>query len=173
MTKLMMALVLVVGCGGSKPAAQKPEPAPEPVAAKPPVPTCASVSEKVHAIAAADATENDAKELGVLREVIATRCEADKWSDELRECLGTAENDVDGKGCMKLMTEAQMKAVDADIQAKVGTKVEAAPAVPSSSAPKAAEPAKAAAPAKPERRSRGATPKKAPGREADPCAGGE
>ena len=157
-------IALVIGCGGasSKPVVQEPKP--EPVVEKPPAPTCIAVGDKLASIMAQEDTDAAAATLTAKADAVKKHCEADQWSEEARECFGTAENDVDGKGCAKFLTEAQMTAVSKDLDA---TDPQPTPAMaPAPESKKADE----AAP----RRSRGGTPKKpVPKSSSDPCLGGE
>jgi hypothetical protein len=158
-------IALVIGCGGasSKPVVQEPKP--EPVAMqKPPAPACAAVADKLASIMAQEDPDAKADSIKARADAVTKRCEADQWSEEARECFGTAENEVDGKGCSKFLTEAQMTAVGKDVEA-----ADPQPAPAMAPAPEAKKTDEAAP-----RRSRGGTPKKqVPKSSSDPCMGGE
>ena len=157
-------IVLAIGCGGSsnKPAVQEPKPEPVGIQ-KPPAPNCIAVGDKLASIMAQEDTDAAAASIKAKADAVKKHCEADQWSDEARECFGTAENDVDGKGCSKFLTEAQMTAVGKDVEA-------ADPQPTPAMAPAPEVKKEEAAP----RRSRGGTPKKpVPKSSSDPCMGGE
>ncbi|HEY5936760.1 MAG TPA: hypothetical protein VIU61_19060 [Kofleriaceae bacterium] len=156
---MIIAIAFVIGCGGgSKPAVQEPKPAPETVQ-KPPAPTCVAVAD--HAATLVPPDTGPESEIKATVDAIKTRCDADQWSAEARECFGTAENETDFQGCTKLLTEAQMTAVTKDVEATSPSKQ---PAPAAAAPPKVEEPV---------RRSRGGTPKKQVPKSSDPCMGGE
>ena len=163
MRRLLLISLFLAACGGGhKPTVvAQPTPKPDPIP-KTAGPDCKAVADHVVTVMLADKPDLQAK----MSEAIRSHCTADKWSDEARSCLATMQNEAEGDGCEKMLTDAQRKAVDGE---SVGSSSSAA--MPPPGAP--AEP-------KPTRATRGATkkdPKDAKGvptkNSGDPCQGGE
>jgi hypothetical protein len=96
---------LLVACGGSSKQVVKPTPDPIPATAGP---SCKDVTAHLATLADRDPAQ-DAKANDALR----ARCETDKWSDEARNCLGTASSDGEVDGCKSKLTSQQAGAFPA------------------------------------------------------------
>lgn len=103
------AVVVVVAACGSKSPPPKPVPPPPPVDPIPQSagPACGVVADHAVTVMLADNAEGQPK----AKEVLRTRCEADKWSDDARNCIATAQSEDEMDGCGKHLTEAQKTAV--------------------------------------------------------------
>jgi hypothetical protein len=88
-------------------------------------------------------------------EIIRTRCDADAWSAEARQCLAAMKTREDAERCSNMLGEEQQANLVRDEKAKFG---------------EGSEPPPAQAPAETKE-----APKKAKGspRPGDPCDGGE
>ncbi len=142
-------LVLVLGCGGGSKKAE----APKPVEA-----ACPAVADAMVGMMMEGKEETPkAKEaMAGFTDIIRTRCDADAWSAEARQCLAAMKTREDAERCSNMLSEEQQANLVRDEKAKFG---EGTPA------PEASEPPAQA----PE------TPKKAKGspKPGDPCDGGE
>ncbi|HTR49538.1 MAG TPA: hypothetical protein VMJ10_02460 [Kofleriaceae bacterium] len=104
----LFALVLsaVAACGGSqKPAAPPPTPDPIPQTAGP---SCKDVTVHLATLADRDPTQDASA-----NETLRQRCTSDKWSDDARSCLATAQSDDEVNGCKTKLTDAQRSAFPA------------------------------------------------------------
>ncbi len=156
------SLLMIVACGGgNKPAPKiaevKPDPIPHTAG-----PECKVVADHMVTVVSADTPDLHAK----LGAALQTRCTTDKWSDEARSCLATMENEAETEGCVKLLSDAQRKALS-DEGAKLGMADDEGPKTLTEGA--APPPDKSPKP----RATRGATKKQPKGGASDPCQGGE
>jgi hypothetical protein len=166
--RLAYSLVFAVACGGAKPAVQAPPaPPPDPIPATA-GPDCKTVADHLATLVDHDPVHADQE--NAITKLFRTRCESDKWSDEVRSCMATAHSDAEQDGCAGKLAAAQHSALT-DARAKIdapkpdaageGANAEAAPATD----------AKVSG-----HTTRGAVKKpktKGAGRTSDPCEGGE
>jgi hypothetical protein len=103
-------LVVLVACGGSK----KPAPESPPPAAS--LLDCAKVADHVATTVAANKPRPGATHAAV-KDLVATRCQADAWSDETKQCLFAIATIKDGRACATKMTDEQHKALKAQAKA--------------------------------------------------------
>lgn len=161
-------LVLLVACGGGGKSVEKPGGGSATVPDQIPAtagPGCKAVAQQMAIVEFADDPDKQARAV----EILVKRCTVDKWSDEARSCLGTAQSDDELEGCATKLTKEQIDATEqASKELFSGGGGES---MSNAKAPEAAPPPPAPAPA-PRRRTRGATPKPK-GDGADPCQGGE
>jgi hypothetical protein len=104
-----LALLVVFACSSNKPAPESPEPAASMI-------DCAKVADHVAATVAADKPRTGATNAAV-KEMVATRCEKDAWSDEAKRCLNAIATIAEGRACGEQLTEAQREAIRADARA--------------------------------------------------------
>lgn len=157
------ALCSIIACGGGgkKPTTTAAQPeAPGDQIPKTAGPACAAVAEQLAIMLHADrAPDQQSAETAKTSASLRSQCEADKWSDEARNCLGSVQSQGELDGCSKLLTETQRKAITA------------------ASAPPDREgmmPAEAPKAEEPKRRTRGAVKKdKGTKGDSDPDDGGE
>jgi hypothetical protein len=149
-----------------------PEPKPDPIP-KTAGPNCKAVAEHAVTVVLADKPDAQPKMADILR----GHCDTDKWSDEARSCIATAQNESEAEGCSKMLTTAQHEAVKADFEKMEGGTHEHGPMAKPVMAPGSAPPPPADA--KP-RTTRGAVKKDkekdakgGPSKSGDPCQGGE
>lgn len=104
-TLAFLVVVLVAACSGSS------KPAPEP-----PVPPtssmldCAMIADHVATTVAADKPRPGATHASV-KELVQTRCQADKWTDETKQCLHEIKSVAEGRACASKMTDEQRAAI--------------------------------------------------------------
>lgn len=124
--RLVLAIVLVVGCGGGSKTATAPEPPP----------SCAAVADGMVAMMMRD---KDAKGIEDTVEgfktIIRTRCDEDAWTAEARDCLATMQTRTDAERCSTLLTDEQQAALVRDQKAKFGAQDDATPPPPPSPEP--------------------------------------
>lgn len=112
-----LALVVLLGCGGSsaKPVSNTPPPP-----AAPPAPTCGRAVGRVIDVVIADqkATNPDRGDatfkshlIEGMREAMVESCDGDKWSVELRTCLDTAVTVEASDACKQYLTKEQEDAM--------------------------------------------------------------
>jgi hypothetical protein len=163
MRLLRLAIVFcsLAACGGgNKPVAKEPQPPADPIPTTA-GPACKAVAEHMVTVVLSDKPDAHAKAI----EMLQTHCTDDKWSDEARSCLGTAQTDAEAEGCVKMLTAAQRDALE-----------KAAPPPPEAAVHDdksggAAPPTPASAPT---RSTRGVKKKPPPSKTGtDPCQGGE
>jgi hypothetical protein len=146
-------LVLVLGCGGGSKKAEAPKSAEA---------SCAAVAEGMVGMMmeGKEQTPKAKEAMAGFTEIIRTRCDADAWSAEARQCLAAMKTREDAERCSNMLTEEQQANLVRDEKAKYGE------GTPAPEENRAAEPP-AQAPAE--------TPKKAKGspKPGDPCDGGE
>ena len=106
----VLALFVFVACSGSKPSPEAPV---TPVGS---MIDCAKVADHVAATVAADKPRTGATNAAV-KDMVATRCKADAWSDETKQCLVAIATVADGRACGEKMTDAQREAIRADARA--------------------------------------------------------
>jgi hypothetical protein len=163
MRLLRLAIVFcsVAACGGgNKPVVAEPPPPADPIPTTA-GPACKAVAEHMVTVVLADKPDAHAKAIAKLQ----THCTDDKWSDEARSCLGTAQTDSEAEGCVKMLTAAQRDA----LEQAVPPPTEASSVHDDKSTGAAPPPAPT-----PARRSRGVKKKPPPSKTgADPCQGGE
>jgi hypothetical protein len=97
-------LVLVVACAGGKPPPESPAPPTSSLL------DCAKVADHVATTVAADKPRPGATHAAV-RELVATRCQADAWTDETKQCLHAIKTIRDGRVCATKMTDEQRTAI--------------------------------------------------------------
>jgi hypothetical protein len=103
----MRSLVVAVlfACSGSKP--------PPPESPAPPSSSlldCATVADHVASTVAAGKPRSGAT-LAAVKDMVATRCQADAWSDDTKQCLHAIATIKDGRTCAEKMTDAQRDAI--------------------------------------------------------------
>jgi hypothetical protein len=163
MRLLRLAIVFcsLAACGsGNKPVAKEPPPPADPIPTTA-GPACKAVAEHMVTVILDDKPDAHAKAI----EMLQTHCTDDKWSDEARSCLGTAQTDAEAEGCVKMLTAVQRDALE-----------QAAPRSPEAAVHDdksgAAPPPTPAS--TPTRSTRGVKKKPPPSKTgADPCQGGE
>lgn len=163
MKRVLLVLLVACGGGGGK-SVEKPGGGSATVPDQIPAtagPGCKAVAQQMAIVEFADDADKQAQAV----EILTKRCAQDKWSDEARSCLGTAQSEDELEGCATKLTKEQVDATEQDSKALFGSSDEAP------SGAKAPEAAPPPAPKK-QRATRGATPKPK-GDGADPCQGGE
>lgn len=105
--------VLTAACGSGTPA---PAPAPQPPAPSPPAPgadsSCRAAVEHLFAVTSA---QEDPKIREVAAKVFVHRCDTDRWSDAIRQCLLAIKAPPDADGCEKLLTVEQQKELSGEL----------------------------------------------------------
>ncbi len=106
MRKLVVVLVAVVaGCsGGSKPAPDKPAPPTSSML------DCPMVADHVATTVAANKPRPGATHAAV-KEMVSTRCQADKWTDDTKQCMHDIKSVAEGRACASKMTDEQRAAI--------------------------------------------------------------
>jgi hypothetical protein len=99
-----LALVFVIACGGSPKHAADPAPGRTEPVAKPAAPTCAQVLEHLETLP----DRNKWADVGV-----ASRCDAEAWSDDARGCFGAVQSNADFQRCKAQVGPSQPQAVAA------------------------------------------------------------
>lgn len=101
--RTLVLLVAVVACGGTKPAPESPPPAASML-------DCTKVADHVATTVAATRPRPGATHATV-KELIASHCKADAWTDELKQCLHAMSTVADGRACAAGMTDEQRLAI--------------------------------------------------------------
>jgi hypothetical protein len=124
--RLVLALALVAACGGG---AKKPPPTPPTNTAANDGPTNRERCDQVAARAAAKAHRSLPEDaptdmrtqfeqmLQQMQSLIAKHCVDDAWSDEVLDC---AEEHESAKECKEMLTAAQQKSLDDDVERMIG-----------------------------------------------------
>ncbi len=174
MYRVAIVLLAVAACGGgSKPATTvaNTQPPPPP----PPADTCsAAVEHSMSLLSAKDAAPPDmVKQIST---VMATRCEADKWSAELRHCMVAGKDLAELDQCEHFFTPEQkaalQKAADESFGAKGGASAGEPPPPPPEDQPDEDEAAARPA-APPAKATRGPKQKPKSSKTGDPDEGGQ
>jgi len=95
-----LALLFVVACSSSKPTPESPGPITASLL------DCEKVAEHVATTVVADKPRAGVTHATV-KELVSTRCQADKWTDETKQCLNTIATIKDGRACATQMTDEQ------------------------------------------------------------------
>ena len=112
----MRAVMFVVlfGCAGSKPAAEKPAST---------ATSCASAADgMVGMLTAAMNPKPPDADADALRKLVIERCDKDAWSPEARRCLKDMKTADDANVCGTLLTDDQQAALVKAQQEKYGAK---------------------------------------------------
>jgi hypothetical protein len=125
----MVMLGVVVACSHNEPKPATPPPpaaseskvADTPAAAEADPAPCNEVAQQSIRLSR---TSGDTK---TVTEMMRRRCSDDRWSLEVRRCLLLANTWDEGLACESKFTEAQKKALDADIRAQGSTMAHPAP----------------------------------------------
>ena len=96
----------MIACGGDKP----PPTSPQPITGS--LLDCATVADHVANTAVA-AKPLPGATYASIKELVATRCQADAWTDETKQCFHAIAKILDGRACAKQLTEEQRKALHA------------------------------------------------------------
>ena len=96
---------LAAACGGSSPPPPKGAPA-APPAAPPAASTCPQAVEHLFAVTSA---REEAKVRDAAAKVFVHRCDADRWSDAIRQCLLDVKVPEDADVCEKMLTPEQQQ----------------------------------------------------------------
>src|SRR5687767_14874533 len=97
-----LVLLAVVACSSSKP------PPESPVATS--MLDCAKVADHVATTVAAAKARPGATHAAV-KDLVSTRCQADAWSDDTKQCLHAMSTIPEGRACAAKMTDAQRTAL--------------------------------------------------------------
>ncbi len=98
-------VAVVAACGGgNKPAPETPPPSTSSML------DCGKVADHVAATVVAAKPRPGATQ-GAIKEMVSTRCQADKWSDETKQCLNAMATIADGRACDEKMTDEQRTAI--------------------------------------------------------------
>jgi hypothetical protein len=103
--RVLAFLVLAACSGGSKPPAESPPP---PATAS--LLDCDKVSDHVATAVDADKPRPYATHAAV-KELVGTRCQADAWTDETKQCLFAIKTITEGRACASTMTDEQRTAI--------------------------------------------------------------
>jgi hypothetical protein len=99
------AIVFVLACGGG--GSSKP---PE----KPPAATsmldCGMVADHVAGLVSTDKPRPGVTPAAI-KDLVSSRCDADKWSDDTKQCLHAAAKLADARGCAQKMTDEQRASI--------------------------------------------------------------
>src|SRR5262245_56055740 len=101
---LLVVLSLPACSGGSK----KPVDTPPPPTSS--LLDCTKVADHVATTVAADKPRPGATH-ATIKELVETRCKADAWTDETKQCLNAIATIRDGRACAAKMTDAQRTAI--------------------------------------------------------------
>lgn len=104
-----LACLLLVACGGNKPAPENP-----PVASS--MLDCEKVAGHVATTVVASRPRAGATQ-ATIQEMVTTRCKADAWSDETKQCLHAIKSMQEGRACATKMTDEQRTAIRTAAQA--------------------------------------------------------
>jgi hypothetical protein len=100
-----LAFLFLVACsGGAKPAPETPAPPTSSML------DCGKVADHVATTVAADKPRPGATHAAV-KELVSTRCAADKWTDETMQCLFVIKTIKEGRDCASKMTDEQKTAI--------------------------------------------------------------
>jgi len=106
-----LAFLFVVACGGgNKPPPESPVP---PTAS---MLDCAKVADHVATTVAADKPRPGATHATV-KDLVATRCTADAWTDDTKQCLNAITTIREGRACAAKMTDEQRTALKTQARA--------------------------------------------------------
>jgi len=103
----VLVLSVVAACGGSQKPATVPPPTPDPIP-QTAGPSCKDVTAHLATLADRDPTQDASA-----NETLRQRCTSDKWTDDARSCLATAQSDDEVNGCKTKLTDAQRSAFPA------------------------------------------------------------
>ncbi|MEO8701556.1 MAG: hypothetical protein ABI867_16040 [Kofleriaceae bacterium] len=106
----LVALVVLVACGGSTPSPEAPPPTTSSLL------DCTTVANHVATTVAADKPRSGATHAAV-KNLVETRCKADAWTDETKQCLHAIATIREGRACATKMTDAQRTALQAQAKA--------------------------------------------------------
>lgn len=85
------------------------------VSMRPTASGCTRVGENVDELLQRSEDQSLVSRAEAIREVVERRCESDGWSDELRQCLVSADSIHDTDDCERLATPEQRSALDEDL----------------------------------------------------------
>ncbi|MBA2542200.1 MAG: hypothetical protein H0V17_21345 [Deltaproteobacteria bacterium] len=104
-----LVLVLVAACsGGSKPAPESPSAGS--------MLDCTKVADHVAATVAANKPRPGTTQAAV-KDLVSTRCTADAWTDETKQCLNAITTIAEGRACAAKMTDEQRAAIKTQAKA--------------------------------------------------------
>ena len=72
---------------------------------------CGKVADHVASTVVADKPRPRATP-GAIKEMVSTRCTADKWTDETKQCLNAITTIAEGRACATKMTKEQRAAIE-------------------------------------------------------------
>jgi hypothetical protein len=101
--------VLTAACGGGRPppTTSAPTPTPGPATAAPAADSpCRAAVDHLFAVTSA---QEEPKVRDLASKVFVHRCDADRWSDEIRQCLLDVKAPPDADRCEKLLTPPQQQ----------------------------------------------------------------
>jgi hypothetical protein len=165
---ISIAWIALAACGGGTSSSTQPA-QPTTTAAPAPAPgpggdaSCQQAIEAMFAVTAA----NEAPELRARSaKVFVHRCEADRWSVELRRCMAEVKQPEEADACEKMLTPEQTR----DLADELSKELDAAGVKPEtrSGRPKAREREQGEM-----KKEKAKAKAKAPGGVSDPCEGGE
>jgi hypothetical protein len=103
----VLICVVLVACGGApKPATESPPPASSSLL------DCARIADHVATSVAADRPRAGATPAAI-KDMVATRCRTDGWSDETKQCLHATKTIREARACAAGMTDVQREAIKA------------------------------------------------------------
>jgi hypothetical protein len=105
-----LVLLFLVACSGSKPPAESPAPKTSSLL------DCAKVADHVATTVAANKPRPGASHAAV-KDLVATRCQADAWTDETKQCLFAIKTIPEGRACATKMTDEQRTAIKTQAKA--------------------------------------------------------
>jgi hypothetical protein len=164
----IVPLVFALGCGGSTASTTPKNPNNDAV-------TCAAVANAmVGMMMEGKNQENAAETADGFNAIIRTRCDADAWTPEARQCLATMKTRSDAERCSAMLTEEQQSNLVRDQKEKFGAPPEQAPASTTAAPPPQGAPPASPMRAEPPKEAPKSAPKGGKTKKAgDPCDGGE
>ena len=104
MRTVAYALMFVVACSGGS----KPPPA-DPTTAS--LLDCPRVADHVAATLSSSDVPRPGASPAAIRDLVASRCQADAWTDETKRCLHAIKTFAEGRACATTMTDEQRTAI--------------------------------------------------------------
>jgi hypothetical protein len=98
----LVLVVVVAACSNSKPPPESP--------AATSMLDCAKVADHVASTVAAAKPRPGATHAAV-KELVSTRCQADAWTDDTKQCLHSMSTIAEGRACAAKMTDDQRAAI--------------------------------------------------------------
>ena len=102
--RTLAVVLLAAACGGSPKQPETPPPATSSML------DCGAVAEHVATTVSADKPRPGINQ-GMIKDLVSSRCQADAWTDDTKQCLDVIKSVADGRACAAKMTDEQRTAI--------------------------------------------------------------